>query len=155
MTVPHDDLGSLDDWLLKQGIEQAERGISVEDELIPATVKRLGQAYVYLYATAIFDGEVANGGLPQFFENSSGALASCVRDALQEMELRDYAIIITQLIDAFGPEYPRNQGIRVEKIDSDTFLQEMLDRGYHAIDVWSQEFIVARNNYARKNQLLK
>ncbi|WP_064705421.1 DMP19 family protein [Rhizobium bangladeshense] len=155
MTVQYDDLGSLDDWLLKQGIEQAERGISVEDELIPATVEHLGQAYVYLYATAIFDGEVANGGLPLFFENSSGALALCVRDALQEMELREYAIIMTQLIDAFGSEYPRNQWVRVEKIDSDTSLQEMLDRGDHAIDVWSREFILARDNYARKNQLLK
>jgi hypothetical protein len=64
MTVPYDDVGSLDNWLHKQGIEQAERGISVENELIPATVKHFGQAYVYLYATAIFDGEVANGGLP-------------------------------------------------------------------------------------------
>ena len=153
--MPYDDLGSLDDWLLKQGIEQAERGISVEDELIPSTVQHFGQAYVYLYATAIFDGEVANGGLPQFFENPSGALAPGVRDALQEMELRDYAIIMTQLIDAFGSEYPRNQWVRVKKIASDTSLQEMLDRGYHAIDVWSREFILARDNYARKNQLLK
>ncbi|AOF89057.1 DUF4375 domain-containing protein [Sinorhizobium sp. RAC02] len=155
MTVPYDDLGALDDWLLKQGIEQAERGISVENVLIPATVARFGQAYVYLYATAIFDGEVANGGLPQFFENASGALAPCVRDALQEMELRAYAVSLTQLIAAFGPDYPRNQWVRVEKIGSDTSLQEMLDRGYHAIDVWSREFILARANYARKNRILK
>jgi len=31
----------------------------------------------------------------------------------------------------------------------------MLDRGHHAIDVWSREFILARDNYARKNELLK
>ena len=155
MTKPYDDLGSLDNWLLKQGIEQAERGISIEDELIPGAVEQLGQPYAYLYATVIFDGEVANGGLPQFFENTSGALAPVVRDALQEMELRHYATIMTQLINAFGPEYPRNHWVRVDKIDMDPALQEMLDRGYHAIDVWSREFILARDKYARKNELLK
>ncbi|RUM00196.1 DMP19 family protein [Rhizobium chutanense] len=155
MAAPYNDLGSLDDWLLKQGIEQAERGISIEDELIPGTVQRLGLPYVYLYATVVFDGEVANGGLPQFFENSSGALAPIVRDALQAMEVADYATIMTQLIDAFGPEYPRNQWVRVDKIESDTSIQKMLDRGYHAIDVWSREFILARDKYARKNELLK
>ncbi|WP_161492673.1 MULTISPECIES: DUF4375 domain-containing protein [unclassified Rhizobium] len=154
MTAPYNDLGSLDDWLLKQGIEQAERGISIEDELIPGTVEQLGLPYGYLYATVIFDGEVANGGLPQFFENSFGALAPIVRDALQAMELRHYATIMTQLLNASGPEYPRNRWVRVDKIDSDTSVQEMLDRGYHAIDVWSREFILARDNYARKNELL-
>ncbi|WP_166675459.1 DUF4375 domain-containing protein [Neorhizobium sp. R1-B] len=74
MTTTYDDLGSLDDWLLKQAIEQAKDGISIEDQLIPVTVIRLGQPHVYLYATVIFDGEVANGGLQQFFDNSSGAL---------------------------------------------------------------------------------
>ena len=155
MTTPYNDLGSLDDWLLRQAIEQANRGIFIEDELIPGTVERLGQPYVYLYATVIFDGEVANGGLHQFFENSSGALAPIVRDALQEMELPHYATIMTQLITAFGPEYPRNQWIRVDKIDMDAALQEMLDRGYHAIDVWSREFIMAREKYAGNNGLLK
>jgi hypothetical protein len=87
MTTIHDDLGSLDDWLLQQGIEQAEREVSIENQLIPQTVKGLGQPHVYLYATLIFDGEVANGGLQQFFENASGALAPTVRDALREMAL--------------------------------------------------------------------
>lgn len=155
MTTPYNDLGSLDDWLLRQGIEQAERWISIEDEPIPGTVERLGQPYIYLYATVIFYGEVANGGLPQFFENSSGALARIVRDALQEMELRHYVTIMTQLIKAFGPEYPLNQWARVDKIDTDPVLQEMLGRGYHTIDVWSREFVLARDNYARKHELLK
>ncbi|MEO3997619.1 DUF4375 domain-containing protein [Mesorhizobium sp. CAU 1732] len=155
MTAPYDDLGSLDDWLFEQAIEQAARGISVEDELIPGTVERLGLPYIYLYATAIFDGEVANGGLPQFFENSSGALAPCVRDALQEMGLHHYAAIMTQLITAFGAEYPRNQRVRVDKVESDTFLQEMLDRGDHSIDVWSRDFILARDKYAKRNDALK
>lgn len=150
MTAPYDDLRSLDDWLLKQGT-----GISIEDELIPETVTRLGRPHIHLYVTVIFDVEVANGGLPQFFENSSGALAPFVRDALQEMELGHYATIMAQIINAFGPEYPRNQWDRVDRIDTDSSLQEMLESGYHAIDVWSPEFIQARDNYARTNALVK
>jgi Domain of unknown function (DUF4375) len=115
----------------------------------------LGLPYVYLYPTVIFYGEVANGGLPQFFENSSGTLAPIVRDALQAMEVLHYATIMTELINAFGPEYPRNQWVRVDKINSNISIQEMLDRGDHAIYVWSREFILASDNYARKNELLK
>lgn len=152
MAAPYNDLGSLDDWLFREAISQAERGFFI-DELIPVTVELLGRPYVYLYATVIFDGEVANGGLDQFFLNSSGALAPVVRDALREMELHDYADIMTQVIDTFGPEYPRSQGARMDRMDSDPALQKILDRGYEAIDVWSKEFIFAREKYARKNGL--
>lgn len=155
MTTIYDDLGSLDDWLLKQAIEQTEREISIEDQLIPQAVKGLGQPYVYLYATVIFEGEVANGGLQQFFENASGALASNVRDALREMDLGHYASLMTQVIDAFGLEYPINQWARVTKIEKDPVLQEMLERSDDAIDVWSGEFIRARTNFAKKHNLMK
>jgi hypothetical protein len=63
MTTTFGDLGSLDDWLIRQAIEQAEQGISIEGQLIPQAVVRLGQPCEYLYATVIFDNEVANGGL--------------------------------------------------------------------------------------------
>ncbi len=155
MTTTYDDLGSLDDWLLKQAIEQAKDGISIEDQLIPVTVIRLGQPHVYLYATVIFDGEVANGGLQQFFDNSSGALAPTVRDALQEMLLPEYADIIGQIIEGFGAQFPRNQIDRMDQIHNDPRLQIMLDNGYVSIDVWSKEYIFARETYARKNRLLK
>ncbi|TCV68626.1 DUF4375 domain-containing protein [Neorhizobium sp. S3-V5DH] len=155
MTTTYDDLGSLDDWLLRQAIEQAEHGISIEDQLIPQTVLRLGQPHVYLYATVIFDGEVANGGLQQFFDNSSGALAPTVRDALQEMRLPKYAATIGQIIGGFGEQFPRNQNDRMDQVDRDPRLQIMLDTGSDSIDVWSKEYILARETYARKNRLLK
>ncbi|WP_157949019.1 DMP19 family protein [Neorhizobium huautlense] len=155
MTTTYDDLGSLDDWLLRQAIEQAEHGISIEDQLIPQTVLRLGQPHVYLYATVMFDGEVANGGLQQFFDNSSGALAPTVRDALQEMLLPEYADIIGQIIEGFGEQFPRNQNDRMEQVDRDPRLQIMLDTGSDSIDVWGKEYILARETCARKNRLLK
>jgi hypothetical protein len=155
LMTTYNDLRSLDDWLWRQAIEQAEQGIPIDDELIPQTVIKLGRPHVYLYATAIFEGEVANGGVQQFFDNSSGALAPTVHDALQEMLLSDYANILGQIIDAFGAPFPRSQLDRLDRIDSDPQLQAILDRASDAIDVWSSEYILAREAYAKKSQLLK
>ncbi|MCJ9748492.1 MULTISPECIES: DUF4375 domain-containing protein [unclassified Neorhizobium] len=151
----YDDLGSLDDWLLGQAIEQAEQGISIEDQLIPQTVVKFGRPHVYLYATVIFDGEVGNGGVRQFFDNSSGALAPTVRDALQEMLLPEYADIMGGIIDAFGAPFPRSHLERMNRIDNDPQLQINFDRASDAIDIWSSEYILAREAYAKRSHLLK
>ena len=154
MVAPYSELGSLDDWLLAEAIAQAKRAIAIEDELIPEAVEQLGQPCVCLYATLIFDGEVANGGLHQFFDNTSGALAPVVRDALRAMGLREYAAIMTQVIDSFGHEYPYSQQVRLSRMDAAPDLQAKLDRSYDAIDVWSSEFILARETYARNHGLI-
>jgi hypothetical protein len=155
MMTNYDDLGSLDDWLLGQAIEQAEQRISIEDQLIPQTVVKFGRPHVYLYATAIFDGAVGNGGIQQFFDNSSGALAPTVRDALQEMLLSEFADIMSGIIDAFGAPFPRSQLERMNRIDNDPQLQINLGRASDAIDIWSSEYILAREAYAKRSHLLK
>jgi hypothetical protein len=155
MMTNYDDLGLLDDWLLKQAIEQAEQGVSIEDQLIPQTVVKFGRPHVYLYATAIFDGEVGNGGIQQFFDNSSGALAPTVRDALQEMLLSEYADIMGGIIDAFGAPFPRSQLERMNRIDNDPQLQINLGRASDAIDIWSSKYTLAREAYAKRSHLLK
>jgi hypothetical protein len=155
MMAIYDDLNSLDDWLIRQAIDQAEQGISIEDQLIPQTVAMLGQPTVYLYATAIFDGEVGNGGIQQFVDNSAGALAPTVRDALQDMLLTKYADIMSRIIDAFGAPFPVSQLDRMDRIDSDPALQIILNEAYDAIDVWSSDYILARERYAKNNHLLK
>ena len=155
MMATYDDLNSLDDWLLRQAIDQAEQGIPIEDQLIPRTVAVLGQPSVYLYATSIFDGEVGNGGVQQFFDNSSGALAPTVRDALQDMLLPSYARIVGGIIDAFGAPFPVSKLNRSDRIDSDPQLQIIVDQADEAIDVWSREYIVARERYAAKHNFLQ
>ncbi|KQY26044.1 DUF4375 domain-containing protein [Rhizobium sp. Root482] len=155
MMATYNDLNSLDDWFLRQAIDQAERGISIEDQRIPQTVALLGQPSIYLYATSIFDGEVGNGGVQQFFDNSSGALAPIVRDALQDMLLPKCADIMSRIIDAFGAPFPVSQFDRMDRIDSDPALQIILNEAYDAIDVWSSDYILARERYAKNNHLLK
>lgn len=154
MPTPYRDMDSLDRWLLKEALAQAERGVSIEDELIPPQVAQLGRPYVCLYASTIFIAEVANGGLTQFFENASGALAPVVGDALREMGLSGYADTVTQIIDYFGDKYPLFQHIRSGRIDVEPPLQEMLSRGSDAIDVWSDEFTLARKKFAQKSALI-
>lgn len=41
------------------------------------------------------------------------------------------------------------------KMQSNPAFQEMLDRGYQAIDVWTEEFYLARAKYARDNGVVK
>lgn len=154
MTI-YNDLNSLDDWFLRLAMDQAEQGISIEDQLIPPTVTVLGQPSAYLYATSMFDGEVGNGGVQQFFDNSSGALAPTVRDALQDMLLSSYAHSVGKIIDAFGVPFPVRQIDRIDRIDSDPQLQVILDQADEAIDVWSSDYILAREQYALKHHLLK
>lgn len=146
------DLNALDTWLWQLAINDSK--IAGAASSIPEQLKQLGQPYVHLYVTAMFEGEVANGGLNQFFDNSSGALAPIVRDALLEFGLASYAAVMTQIIDAFGPEYPFEQWMRYEKIEAGPRLQELIDISDRVIDVWSSEYVEARANYATKNGLL-
>jgi urease accessory protein UreE len=62
---------------------------------------------------------------------------------------------MTQIINAFGLDYPVDQWARVTTIEKDPVLQEMLERSGDTIDVWSSEFILARTHYAKKHNLMK
>jgi hypothetical protein len=71
------------------------------------------------------------------------------------MLLPEYAGITSRIIDTFGASFPVSQIDRMERIDSDPGLQIILDEAYDAIDVWSSDYILARERYAKKNHLLK
>jgi hypothetical protein len=61
-----------------------------------------------LLAMHTFNGEFENGGVHQFFLNSSGALAPEVYDAFIEMGLERQAAIFKRGLDMFGGNYPRD-----------------------------------------------
>lgn len=56
MMTQYDDLNLLDDWLLRQAIEQAERRVPIDEELVPESVAQLGRVYIHLYVQTIFEG---------------------------------------------------------------------------------------------------
>jgi hypothetical protein len=62
--------------------------------------------YRLMYLLSKFNNETANGGVHQFFYNSSGDLAPEVVEALKEVKLLKHAEAIQEGIDSFGPAYP-------------------------------------------------
>ncbi|MOA68015.1 hypothetical protein D3C78_1954350 [compost metagenome] len=62
---------------------------------------------------------------------------------------------MSRIIDTFGASFPVSQLDRMDRIDGDPELQIILDEAYEAVDVWSSDYILARERYAKKNHLLK
>ncbi len=56
-----------------------------------------------------FEWEVSNGGLPQFFSNSSGAVAPEAAVALEEAGLAKAALLLREAIDLFGKPFERDR----------------------------------------------
>ena len=89
-----------------------------------------------LLAMDIFNAEFSNGGVHQFFFNSSGAVAPEVYDAFRELGLGRQAVIYKRALDMFPGEYLRDMQKRRDKFFSegwgpwDERLQKLTDEFY-------------------------
>ena len=87
----------------------------------------------------IFNAEFSNGGVHQFFFNSSGAVAPEVHDAFREFGLERQAAIYKRALDMFPGTYPRDMQKRRDKFFSgewgpwDERLQKLTDE-FYALD---------------------
>jgi hypothetical protein len=70
------------------------------------------KAYRLLYLLDLFNGEMLNGGVHQFFSNSSGDLAPQVAAALREAGLAKHAEAVQKGIEMFAPPYPVDRQVR-------------------------------------------
>ena len=93
-----------------------------------------------LLAMEFFNTEFSNGGVHQFFLNSSGAVAPEVYDAFREMDLPRQAAIYKRGLDMFGNKYPRDTQVRRDKYfnhsdwnDWDKQLSALTDE-FYALD---------------------
>lgn len=68
-----------------------------------------------LLAMEFFNTEFSNGGVHQFFLNSSGAVAPEVYEAFRELGLERQAAIYKRGLDMFGSKYPRDTQMRRDK----------------------------------------
>lgn len=75
-----------------------------------------------LFAAHWCQSEVRNGGLHQFFSNSTGVLAPEAILAFKEIGLLSLALVVQEASAWFGPIYPREREIRAEVLD--TFEKE-------------------------------
>jgi hypothetical protein len=68
--------------------------------------------YRQLYLLDLFNGEMLNGGVHQFFSNSSGNLAQEVVIALREANLPKHADAVQKGVEMFAAPYPVDRQIR-------------------------------------------
>ena len=127
------------DWLLSQLSVRSGGDARAEIANWPAP-------YRQLILLNVFMAEVLNGGVHQFFYNSSGDLAPQVALALEEAGLPDHAATLRRALDQFGTPYPADNGARrashfskawsdwdealnafTEEFDDGTIVDKMMD----------------------------
>jgi len=69
-------------------------------------IERVPQAYRTVLVLSLLESEILNGGLAQFFSNSSGAFAEYAARALHDLEQDASAAALEQAIALFGSVYP-------------------------------------------------
>ena len=72
----------------------------------------------HLFAAHWCQSEVRNGGLHQFFSNSTGVLAPEALAGFRAIGLTEWADTLTEAMRFFGGRYPRDQGERQEALDT-------------------------------------
>jgi hypothetical protein len=70
----------------------------------------------HLFAAHWCQSEVCNGGLHQFFSNSTGVLAPEAREAFRVIDLPEWAAILNEAMRFFGTPYPRDRAERQERL---------------------------------------
>ena len=92
------------DWLRMRLIDA-----SFPDE---RTVLTWPKAYRQLFLLNLFEGEVLNGGIHQFFFNSSGDFAPQIALTLREVGMTNYAQAVEKGMAMFPQPYPVDLGKR-------------------------------------------
>ena len=91
-----------------------------------------------LFAAHWAQAEILNGGLGQFFSNSTGVLAPEAVEALNKLEMPISAQAIESAMLFFGEPYPRERSIRESALE--LFFEKF---GERAIPMEEQENVVA------------
>lgn len=106
-------------------IETAYNKVNIYDgpEIFLRGFKELSSFTGDLLAAHWILSEFLNGGLLQFFLNSTGVLAPEAIIAFRRMGLSEIADVIQRAIDYFGEQYPRSRDERVAFIASKTGLE--------------------------------
>ena len=107
-----DDAGLF--WALIEPVWPDE---AVADELRHIAMATPGQRA--LYVTTLFIREVDNGGLEQFFHNSSGMYAESVCDAFRLLGANEYASVFERALSIFpSGQVPLRQSYRIRVLES-------------------------------------
>jgi hypothetical protein len=89
-----------------------------------------------MFAAYWFQGEFLNGGLAQFFANSTGVLAPEAVDACKVLNMPLLAAQLEGAMKLFGLPYPRERTVRQAKL---TEFEERSDAGETPLDALDVE----------------
>lgn len=125
---------------LNQALLERTRNWDTSDAGFVAQFTAMPKEQRSLLAMHIFNAEFENGGVHQFFLNSSGALAPEVYEAFVEMGLERQAAIFKRGLDMFGAKYQRDTERRQARFferpewnDWDNRLSALTDE-FYALD---------------------
>ena len=125
-----------------------------------ATYKAVPRVARTLFAAHFFESEVANGGLHQFFTNSTGVLAPEALEAFRQIGFSRTAAVLERAMAFFGTPYPREQDDRIERLEAvsgatraewDPFF-ELDDELYDSLGPEHQDFYNALDRLAASNE---
>jgi hypothetical protein len=111
-----------------------------------------------LFAAHWCQSEVCNGGLHQFFGNSTGVLAPEAVTSFRCIGMPMTAAVVSQAMSWFGPTYPRDREVRNENLakyerehpeDWDPF-EKLDDHFFELIEKENGGFDVAADVYAKR-----
>lgn len=96
-------------------------------EAVSRRLAEMPEAYRHIAVSFIFQAEMLNGSVEQFFYNSAGVLAPDVVIALRAMGLEKHAATLQRGIDLFPKPYPRDSEVRRAILEADgTGLRDKL-----------------------------
>lgn len=110
-----------------------------------------------LFAAHWCQSEVRNGGLHQFFGNSTGVLAPEAVLAFEAIGMPRIAVVVSEAMSWFGRDYPRDWEVRDEQLGEyenkypenwDPF-EKLTDQFFELIENENGGFIAAADTYAR------
>lgn len=97
-------------------VEPFWRAVSIYDgpDEFARQFRTLSPVARHLFAAHWCQSEVRNGGLHQFFSNSTGVLAPEALAGFRAIGLTEWAAVLAEAMRFFGEPYPREQGDRQE-----------------------------------------
>ena len=116
--------------------------------------RSVGPEIGHLYAAHWCQSEVCNGGLHQFFSNTTGLLAPEALAGFRAIGATDWAKILAEAMKHFGESYPRDRKQRVAFLpvphgragkEWDPFFR--LDERFFK---WTAKWEIAANRYAEQ-----
>jgi hypothetical protein len=114
----------------------------------------------HLYAAHWCHSEVCNGGLRQFFWNSTGLLAPESRDGFRGIGIAELSDVLDAALEHFGDPYERDKGEREAMLEIEEWrgndlvdaLAVLSERFFNAADTWEPAADAYAERFARRNR---